>query len=153
MNDHRGDFQVAVNKALGKDQKLDWEKIRVICIAPEYKKYDLHAARMIGANIELWQFKLYTNGALHLEDVYRKGTNLSEQLFPEEAGDKNPNMVSAGKKAALTRATGVYTFEEHIEGLAVTFIYRLHKPSRVRTEKGCINCPALREQFSLIPLR
>jgi predicted transport protein len=29
---------------------------------------------------------------------------------------KNPVMVAAGKKAALTRATGVYTFEQHIEG-------------------------------------
>ncbi|WP_155818179.1 DUF5655 domain-containing protein [Anaerolinea thermophila] len=29
---------------------------------------------------------------------------------------KNPVMVAAGKKAALTRATAVYTFEEHLEG-------------------------------------
>ena len=29
---------------------------------------------------------------------------------------KNPVMVSAGKKAAITRATGSYTFEEHLEG-------------------------------------
>ena len=29
---------------------------------------------------------------------------------------KNPVMVEAGKKAALARATGVYTFDEHIEG-------------------------------------
>jgi predicted transport protein len=117
MNDHRGDFQVAVNKKLGNNQKVDWEKIRVICLAPEYKKYDLHAARMIGANIELWQFKLYSNGVLHLEDVFRKPANLSEAVFAEEVSPKNPVMVSAGKKAAMTRATEVYTFEEHIQDL------------------------------------
>lgn len=31
-------------------------------------------------------------------------------------GFKNPVMVEAGKKAALTSASGVYTFEERLEG-------------------------------------
>src|SRR5690606_20055313 len=114
MHDHRGDFQVAVNKALGRDIEVDWEKIRVICLAPEFKKYDLHAVQVIGANIELWQFKLYSNGVLHLEDVFRRSASLSSSYLEEEA-TKNPVMVSAGKKAAMTRATGVYSFEDHVK--------------------------------------
>lgn len=116
MYDHRGDFQVAVNKALGKDIDVDWEKIRVICLAPEFKKYDLHAVQVMGANIELWQFKLFSNGVLHLEDVFRRSANLSSSYFEEEAA-KNPVMVSAGKKAAIARATGVYSFDDHIKDL------------------------------------
>jgi len=114
MHDHRGDFQVAVNKALGRDIEVDWEKIRVICLAPEFKKYDLHAVQVMGANIELWQFKLYSNGVLHLEDVFRRSASLSSSYLEEEA-TKNPVMVSAGKKAAMTRATGVYSFEDHVK--------------------------------------
>lgn len=117
INDHRGDFQVAVEKKLGKNQGIDWEKIRVICLAPGYKKFDLHAVQVMGANIELWQFKLYSNGALYLEDVFRKSTNLTETGFAKLDSGKNPVMVSAGKKAALTRATGVYTVEDHITDL------------------------------------
>ena len=64
MDDHRGDFQVAVDKKLGKNAKVDWSDIRVICIAPGYKKFDLHAVQMMGANIELWEYRLYENGAL-----------------------------------------------------------------------------------------
>src|SRR5690606_37291529 len=80
----------------------------------EFKKYDLHAVQVMGANIELWQFKLYSNGVLHLEDVFRRSASLSSSYLEEEA-TKNPVMVSAGKKAAMTRATGVYSFEDHVK--------------------------------------
>ncbi len=114
IKDHRGDFQVAANKALGEKIDIDWTDIRVICIAPGYKKYDLHAVQMMGANIELWQYRLFDNGALYLEEVFRRSTALTGEVT--SANGKNPIMVAAGKKAAMTRATGSYTFEQHIEG-------------------------------------
>ncbi len=53
MRDHKGDFERAVQKSLGSDIKVDWSHIRVICIAPNYKKFDLYAVQMMGVNIEL----------------------------------------------------------------------------------------------------
>ena len=41
--DHKGDFQVVVQKKLGSNVKVDWSDVLVICLAPNYKKYDLHA--------------------------------------------------------------------------------------------------------------
>ncbi len=70
LKDHSGDFQIAVNNALGNDVEVDWSSIRVICIAPAYKKYDLHAAEMMNAPIELWKYKNYENGMLSLEEVF-----------------------------------------------------------------------------------
>ncbi|MDD4439813.1 MAG: hypothetical protein PHS04_17530, partial [Tissierellia bacterium] len=61
IKDHKGDFQIAANKALNKQVEVDWSDIRVICLAPEFKKYDLHAVQVMGANIELWQYKIYEN--------------------------------------------------------------------------------------------
>src|SRR5690606_41157387 len=72
--------------------------LRVICLAPEYKKYDLHAVQVMGANIELWQYKIYENGILNIEEAYKKSTN-----SPESVSGKNPIMVKAGRKAASTR--------------------------------------------------
>jgi len=115
IKDHRGDFQIAVNKALSKNVDVDWSDIRVICIAPGYKKYDLHAVQMMGANIELWQYKLYENGTLYLEEVFRRAT--SAICVEAIQQGKNPVMVEAGKKAALTRANGSYTIEEHLSNL------------------------------------
>ncbi len=115
IKDHKGDFQIAVNKALSKNVDVDWSDIRVICIAPGYKKYDLHAVQMMGANIELWQYKLYENGTLYLEEVFRRAT--SAICLEAIQQGKNPVMVEAGKKAALTRANGSYTIEEHLSNL------------------------------------
>ncbi len=114
IKDHKGDFQIAANKSLGRNVDIDWSDIRVICLAPEYKKYDLHAVQVMGANIELWQYKIYENGILNIEEIFKRTT--SNQDTQEFTG-KNPVMVEAGKKAALTRKTASYTLEEHIENL------------------------------------
>ena len=112
ISDHKGDFEMAVQKALGKNVTVDWSGVRVICIAPNYKKYDLHAVQVMGANIELWKYRLFKNGSLYLEEVF----HASASPVDVDASGKNPIMVEAGRKAALARATGVYTIEEHLEG-------------------------------------
>ncbi|MGL4599160.1 MAG: DUF5655 domain-containing protein, partial [Bacteroidia bacterium] len=94
----------------------DWSAIRVICLAPEFKKYDLHAVQVMGASIELWQYKIYSNAILNIEEVYKRTTSTTHQTAKEQ-NDKNPVMVEAGKKGALTRKTGIYTLEEHYENL------------------------------------
>ncbi|MGK5082964.1 DUF5655 domain-containing protein [Bdellovibrionota bacterium FG-1] len=116
INDHRGDFEIAVHKALGNTTKVDWSDVRVICIAPGYKKFDLHAVKVMGANIELWQYRLFDNGALYFEEIFRKSTSLIGDVGVLSDG-KNPIMVAAGKKAAATRASGSYTVEQHLEDI------------------------------------
>src|SRR5205085_2231754 len=105
IHDHRGDFEIAATKALGKVE-VDWSDIRVICIAPNYKKYDLHAVQVMGANIELWTYRLFKNSSFYLEEVFSKTVTTSEP--------GNSVKLTPGKKAALTRATGSYTFEQHL---------------------------------------
>lgn len=114
IQDHKGDFEIAVQKKLGNTVTVDWSDIRVICIAPNYKKYDLHAVQVMGANIELWKYRLFSNNSLYLEEVFH--TSKSNATVLPDAANKNPIMVEAGKKAALTRSTGSYTFEERLQG-------------------------------------
>lgn len=118
IQDHKGDFEIAVQKKLGSDVKVDWSDVRVICIAPNYKKYDLHAVQVMGANIELWKYRLFSNNSLYLEEVFHtsKPNAASNSVASTEGGYKNPVMVEAGKKAAQTRATATYTFDERLEG-------------------------------------
>src|SRR5437870_681370 len=47
IHDHKGDFHIAVQKSLGNEVKVDWTDVRVICLAPNYKKYDLHAVEVM----------------------------------------------------------------------------------------------------------
>lgn len=107
MQDHKGDFEIAVHKALGSDVEVDWSDIRVICIAPNYKKYDLHAVQVMGANIELWTYRLFKNGSLYFEEVFQKS-------YPGIGTGSKGNGTS--KKAAVTNKGETYTFEQHSEG-------------------------------------
>ena len=113
IQDHKGDFEIAVQKSLGNSIEVDWSSVRVICIAPNYKKYDLHAVQVMGANIELWKYRRFTNNSLYIEEVFHKPSPSSSASTEME---KNPVMVEAGKKAAQVRATATYTFEEHLDG-------------------------------------
>ena len=111
IHDHKGDFEVAVQKALGSNAKVDWSVIRVICIAPNYKKFDLHAVQVIGENIELWTYRLFANQTLYFEEILQKSYTSPTVI---NSRGKNPVMVAAGKKAAQTRETATYTFEQHL---------------------------------------
>jgi predicted transport protein len=114
IHDHRGDFELAARKTLGIKVSVDWEDVRVICLAPSYKKFDLHAVQVMGASIELWTYRLFSNQTLYIEEVQQKELATSETISPSSS--KNPTMVAAGKKAAMSRKTGTYTFEQHLEG-------------------------------------
>lgn len=91
---HKDDFEIAVQRALGNGVE-----------------YDIHAVQVMGANIELWKYRLFKNGSLYLEEVFQ-----ATRVSSVQGNGKNPVMVEAGKKAAQVRATAIYTFEEHLEG-------------------------------------
>ena len=120
IQDHRGDFEIAAQKTLGPSVSVDWSGIRVICIAPNYKKYDLHAAQVMGADLELWTYRRFTNGSLYLEEVFQKSVAIPS------TGTASGKEITAGQKAALTRKTGFYTVEQHFKG----------KPVAIRRQSG-----------------
>lgn len=112
IQDHHGDFEMAVHRRLGTKISVDWSAIRVICIAPQYRKYDLHAARLMGANLELWTYRRFDNNTLFIEEVLKRTEDVPQAGVGKPA--KNPVMVAAGKKAAETRALGLQYSAEDI---------------------------------------
>jgi predicted transport protein len=85
----------------------------VICIAPNYRKYDLHAVRVMGANIELWTYRLFANDVLYLEEVLQKSDSGVSSTI---ASRKNPVMVAAGKKSRSCAACRGLHVEQHLAG-------------------------------------
>ena len=114
IQDHPGEFIIAAQKKLGADVVVDASDVRVICLAPNYKKYDLHAVQVMGANLELWTYRLFKNDSLYLEEVFQKSVTTP--------GPPSEKPLTAGQKAAKSRKTGSYTIEQHFEG----------KPSRMQ---------------------
>ena len=113
IQDHRGDFEIAAQKSLGNKVKVDWSDIRVICLAPNYKKHDLHAVQVMGANLELWTYRLFKNNSLYLEEVFHKS------IATSPSDSRVGNSLTAGQKAALSRKTGSYTVEQHFKNKPV----------------------------------
>lgn len=113
LQDHKGDFESAARKALGEKTHVDWSAIRVICMAPNYRKFDVHAAQVLGKKIELWTYRNFNNQTLYIEEVFQRNLGAASGMTEE---GKNPVMVAAGKKAAITKAIGTYTVDEHLEG-------------------------------------
>lgn len=102
IKDHKGDFELAVQKALGK-VSVNWEYIRVICLAPSYDRYSLHAVKHMGIGLELWQYHKYENGLLEIEEIFRR----SDQSKPKES-----SRTSKTSSKAITATTA--TFEDHV---------------------------------------
>lgn len=105
INDHKGDYEIAAQKALAPNCEVDWTDIRVICLAPNYRKYDLHAVQVMGANIELWSYRLFNNSTIYFEEVFRK----SYQPVHVEGQGLNSKIVSLGKEKPIE-----YSFEKHL---------------------------------------
>jgi len=71
LMDHKADFQLLVQKALGQEtaEAIEWDNPRLLCIAGDFTRYDEHAVQQINRNIELIRYRHYPDGFLVLEMV------------------------------------------------------------------------------------
>lgn len=96
LNDHHADFRWAVMEKLGKEvaDNIDWAGTRLVCVAGDFKKYDLHAIQQIPRNIELLRFGLFGGDVLTLEMV---GSNQQKGQSP--AISTTPTATKNAKQA------------------------------------------------------
>ncbi|WP_223428152.1 DUF5655 domain-containing protein [Tateyamaria pelophila] len=69
LMDHRGDFEILVRDAMGKEaaQNIEWGAPRLICIASDFNKYDIHAVKQMSRNIELIRYRRFGEELLMLD--------------------------------------------------------------------------------------
>lgn len=69
--DHKAEFEMLVMKQFGQNMvdSIDWTGPRLLCIAEDFSKYDVHAVQQINRNIELIQYIHYPDGFLVLNLV------------------------------------------------------------------------------------
>lgn len=67
--DHRGDFELLVRDRYGKEaaRQIEWSAPRLICIAADFTKYDIHAVKQMGRNIELIRYRRFGEELMLLE--------------------------------------------------------------------------------------
>jgi predicted transport protein len=84
--DHRGDLVVAAQQSLGETitTKINWDHPRLILVAGEFTDYDKYAVNRIGANIELWTYRLYEQTLLLLEPIHATRSQRPQILADED---------------------------------------------------------------------
>lgn len=67
--DHKAEFKLLVMEKLNKAgaEKIEWSSPRLLCIAGDFTKYDMHAISQINRNIELIRYRKYDDEMLLLE--------------------------------------------------------------------------------------
>ena len=97
--DHKGDFEILVQKKLEKNAKVNWDAPRLILIAQSYNEYDKYAVNRISENIELKKYILYDNDILFIENIVL------------------PNIKTTAKKTKTTKINYIkYSAEDHLRG-------------------------------------
>ncbi len=101
LMDHKADFELLVMRILGKEysEKLDWSMPRLICVAGDFTKFDVHAVNQIPKKIDLIRYKKYGNDLILFELI-------------------NSNAASPNKEtseAAIRRPSADKTFTEQLQ--------------------------------------
>jgi hypothetical protein len=83
--EHKDEFHRLAASALQENGsgKTDWNGVRLVCIAADFNRHDVHAARLMGRKIELIRYRRYQNSLLLLEWIDE------EWLVPLKARSNN----------------------------------------------------------------
>lgn len=70
--DHKVEFKLLVVEKIGLKycENIEWSSPRLICIANDFTKYDIHEVKQINRNIDLIKYKNYKEELLLLEMVH-----------------------------------------------------------------------------------
>lgn len=108
--DHKGDFEVLVQKRLGKFGKVNWDAPRIILVAQSFNHYDKSAVNRISAKIELKRYIIYEDGLLFVEDEAlpsKIGSQKNKiQLYKEYTIDSHLNKKPKKVKELLKELQG-----------------------------------------------
>ena len=72
--DHKADIRELVRNKLGEKtvKQINTSSPRLICIAADFTKYDIHAVNQIDRSIDLIRYQLYDNDLILFEQAYTK---------------------------------------------------------------------------------
>jgi hypothetical protein len=106
--DHKGDFALAAQEELGKDIEIDWSSPRLILVAESFSEYDKYAVNRIGANIQLWTYRRYSDDFLFLESIFATTNQKSSKK-------EKPIEVEGGSEGTDIEEV-IYTLDAHLNG-------------------------------------
>jgi len=139
--DHRPDFELLVQKKLGNKyaEKIDWNSPRLLCIAGDFSKFDIHAVNQIPRSIELIRYRKYSSDLLLLELV-NATTVFTEQIKKEKDSQRKATLY---KTASDMLAQSDKDLQDRYESLKA-FIEALGDDVQLNALKYYIACKRIK---------
>ena len=96
--DHKAEFQLLTQKRLGQSaaDRIDWNSPRLVCVAADFTKYDVHAVQQIDRNIDLVRYRRFGPELLLLELVHAVTTESSANFAPARLPKQGKAKETAG---------------------------------------------------------
>ncbi|MBL8127163.1 MAG: DUF91 domain-containing protein [Chloroflexia bacterium] len=104
--DHKADFQLLVMKKLGQGAAnlINWPYPRLVCIAGDFTKYDIHAIEQMPQNIDLIRYRRYGKDLILLEQVASSSNatvfNPGRLIPPQDSSDETHSTASTSEQTA-----------------------------------------------------
>lgn len=120
--EHKGEFELAVQKSLNRTIQINWRQLRLIIIAKNYSKYDQYAVKRIGGNIELVRYTSYKGGLIQFETIFsgaiiagKPGKVVGKEEKLDDPFQKRLNWLSEdGKKLYLALREEILGIDKEI---------------------------------------
>jgi hypothetical protein len=101
LMDHRADFKLLVLETFGKQaaDQIEWSAPRLVCIAADFTKYDVHAVNQMGRNVELIRYRRFGDDLLLLDLLTAVSTEAAPVAAAAgglKAGKYKTNLESLG---------------------------------------------------------
>jgi len=97
--DHKAEFELLYLKKFKKqgDEIIDWTGPRLLCIAGDFTKYDVHAVQQINRNVELIRYRKFDTSLLLLELVNATAQNgdITPTPTPGKKGSTNKTFIES----------------------------------------------------------
>ncbi len=117
-------FEMLIFKKLGKEEAdkitVDWLNPRIICIAENYNKYDIHVLGEIKARVELFKYRYYENGILNLEPLNNINQTLEKSLKSKPT-ILAPTINLEEDKSSIKASPNVQAIFEEIQSRTLQF--------------------------------
>ena len=98
---HKGDFQLALERKLNKQMKVDWTQSRIIFIAKSFNAYQLGALSQ-NSPFELWKYVPYEDAIIEFEQL--------KPMFTQGASIPKNKITEAVEKEIR-----VYNLDDHLK--------------------------------------
>ncbi len=120
--DHKAEFELLVQRQFGPDisSRLDWSAPRLLCIAEDFNRYDVHAIQQINRNIELLRYVLFGDDLLLLDLVNVVSADPIEDTEGDVAGPGPKQYTTQEEYLARAEPQLKDLFDavrDHIQGL------------------------------------